>query len=86
MASLAFGFEGPIIHGMWTHARALAALEPRLPSAYSVEASFTKPIPLPAKVGLVTRATRAGYGAAVTDLEGAKPYLLMNVDTSPPRA
>lgn len=84
IASRAFGFEGPIVHGMWTHARALAALEQRLPAAYSVDVSFTKPITLPAKVGLVTKSTRDGYGAAVTDLKGAKPYLLMNVDASPP--
>jgi hypothetical protein len=31
-----FGFPGPIAHGMWTKARALAALEGRLPEAYTV--------------------------------------------------
>jgi hypothetical protein len=64
---------------MWTHARALAALEARLGSAYSVEVSFTKPIPLPAEVGLVTVATSDGHRAAVTDPRGVKPYLIMNV-------
>ena len=51
LAARAFGFARPIVHGMWTHARLLAALEPRLPDAYDVEATFARPILLPAKVG-----------------------------------
>jgi hypothetical protein len=35
---------------MWTKARALAALEGRLPDAYEVDVAFKKPILLPAKV------------------------------------
>ena len=37
LAARAFGFARPIIHGMWTHARLLAAVQPRLPDAYAVE-------------------------------------------------
>ncbi len=44
------GFPGPIAHGMWTKARALAALEGRLPDRFTVEVAFKKPIPLPSKV------------------------------------
>jgi len=44
-----FGFKQPIAHGMWTKARALAALEP-LPDAYTVDVSFKKPIFLPGRV------------------------------------
>jgi hypothetical protein len=44
-----FGFPQAIAHGMWTKARALAALEP-LPDAYTVEVSFKKPIFLPGRV------------------------------------
>ena len=44
------GFRRPIVHGMWTHARALAALEPGLPGAYGVDVAFTRPIGLPGKV------------------------------------
>ena len=33
LAARAFGFDRPLIHGMWTHARLLAALEPRLPES-----------------------------------------------------
>src|SRR5665811_252565 len=40
----AFGFPRAIIQGMWTHARVLAALEPRLPDTYRMDVRFTKPI------------------------------------------
>jgi len=45
-----FGFKSAIAHGMWTTARCLAALEPRLPDAFTVEVAFKKPIFLPGKV------------------------------------
>lgn len=45
-----FGFPRPIIHGMWTHARALAAFGGALPDAYRVDLQFTKPILLPTTV------------------------------------
>jgi hypothetical protein len=48
-----FGFPSAIAHGMWTKARCLAALEPRLPDAYTVEVAFRKPILLPASVSFV---------------------------------
>jgi acyl dehydratase len=44
-----FGFPRPIAHGMWTKAACLAALEPHLPDAYTVDVSFKKPIFLPGK-------------------------------------
>jgi len=44
------GFPGAIAHGMWTKARCLAALESRLPEAFSAEVRFRKPIQLPARV------------------------------------
>lgn len=80
LAARAFGFPRPIIHGMWTHARALAALEGRLPPTYSVDVAFTKPILLPTTVGLTTRPTATGHSAAVTDLSGTKPHLMMTVN------
>jgi MaoC like domain len=45
-----FGFKSAIAHGMWTTARCLAALEPRLADAFTVEVAFKKPIFLPGKV------------------------------------
>jgi len=45
------GFPRAIAHGMWTKARCLAALEQDLPSAFSVDVRFRRPILLPAMVG-----------------------------------
>jgi acyl dehydratase len=49
LTARAFGFKQAIAHGMWTKARALAALEP-LPDAYTVDVQFKKPIFLPSRV------------------------------------
>lgn len=48
------GFPAAIAHGMWTKARALAALEPRLPDAFAVDVRFRRPILLPAKIEFAT--------------------------------
>jgi len=58
-----FGFKSAIAHGMWTQARCLAALEPRLPDAFTVEVAFKKPIFLPGKVEFCEA---DGPGAAFT--------------------
>lgn len=79
LAARAFGFPQPIIHGMWTHARALASLENRLPPSYTVDVAFTKPILLPTTVGLTTQPTATGHRAVVTDRTGTKPHLTMTV-------
>ena len=76
LAARVFGFARPIAHGMWTHARLLAALEPRLPDAYAVEARFARPILLPATVGAWWHQDADGWTAAVTTRDGTKPYLL----------
>jgi acyl dehydratase len=44
------GFPAAIAHGMWTKARCLAALEPRLPDAFTVQVAFRRPILLPGRV------------------------------------
>lgn len=43
----AFGFSSNIAHGMWTKAHCLAALQNKLPDAYTVHVEFKKPILLP---------------------------------------
>jgi acyl dehydratase len=50
LSAKAFGFPTAIAHGMWTNARCLAALHPRLPDSFSTEVRFRKPILLPATV------------------------------------
>ncbi len=49
------GFSAAIAHGMWTKARALAALESRLPDAFAVDVRFRRPILLPARVEFATQ-------------------------------
>lgn len=66
-----FGFPRHIIHGMWTHARALAAFGGALPESYTAKVQFTKPILLPSKVGFVVE----GDAFAVVGKDG-KPKLV----------
>lgn len=71
LTSRLFGFPRPIIHGMWTHSRALAAFGGQLPGAYRVRVQFTKPILLPNKVGFASD----GNAFAVVGTDG-KPRLV----------
>jgi acyl dehydratase len=70
-----FGFPGAIAHGMWTKARALAAIESRLPEFLGVEVQFRKPIVLPARVELTSLDTEAGIELAVRDAKRYTPHL-----------
>jgi acyl dehydratase len=49
-----FGFKRAIAHGMWTKARALAALQGRVASSFTVDVRFGKPLFIPAKVVFAT--------------------------------
>ncbi len=70
-----FGFPRPIAHGMWSKARCLAALESRLPDAYTVDVAFKLPLPLPSTVSFSS--TPAG-DFALHDSRG-RPHLLGTV-------
>lgn len=71
-----FGFPSAIAHGMWTKARCLAALANRLPDAFSVEASFRRPILLPATVEFAEAWAEDGTARfAVRDAEAGTPHL-----------
>lgn len=72
LGARAFGFSGPIAHGMWTLARGLAAMEGRLPATGVIEAEFRRPVPLPSVVAFGTDLRRF----AVTDPGTGKPYLI----------
>ena len=58
LSARAFGFPKAIAHGMWTKARALAAIARsfELPAAYQVQVSFRQPVFLPSAIELVTDA------------------------------
>jgi hypothetical protein len=67
-----FGFPRPIAHGMWTKARCLAALEGRLPGAYTVEVAFKQPILLPSTVRFTSAPAAGGWEFAV---QSKRPHL-----------
>jgi hypothetical protein len=70
-----FGFPTAIAHGMWTKARCLAALDPRLPDRFTVEVEFRKPILLPATVRFSEREDSAGISFAVRGAGKGTPHL-----------
>jgi acyl dehydratase len=76
----AFGFPRAIAHGMWLAARTLAAIEPRLPSAYSVEIDFKAPVSLPATVELEalpgSGPSAGGWELKVHTVSTGKPNLI----------
>ncbi|MES2917707.1 MAG: MaoC/PaaZ C-terminal domain-containing protein [Pseudomonadota bacterium] len=70
-----FGFPRAIAHGMWTKARCLAALESKLPDAFTVDVQFKLPVLLPAKVAFASDDTDSGIAFGVNDLKSGKPHL-----------
>ena len=79
LAAKAFGFPKAIIHGMWTHARVLAALENRLSEAYRMDVRFTKPILLPSSVRFGASVSRDGFDAVVRNRAGDKTHLTARI-------
>jgi acyl dehydratase len=69
------GFPTAIIHGMWTKARCLAALDPHLPERFSVEVSFRKPILLPATVQFAERGHKHEISFSVHGAGKGTPHL-----------
>ncbi|HSR94632.1 MAG TPA: MaoC/PaaZ C-terminal domain-containing protein, partial [Solirubrobacterales bacterium] len=69
------GFPRAIAHGMWTKARCLAALESRLPDAFTVDVRFRKPIPLPARVEFASSADGEEIAFEVRDAKRQTPHL-----------
>jgi acyl dehydratase len=69
------GFPAAIAHGMWTKARCLAALERRLPDAFSVDVRFRKPILLPGKVEFASVDQGEAIAFAVRDAKRSTPHL-----------
>jgi MaoC like domain len=79
-----FGFPRTIVHGMWTKARCLAALESRLADAFAVEVEFRRPILLPSRVAFASAAEGTAIRFAVRDAETGAPHLDGNVDGTAP--
>jgi acyl dehydratase len=79
LTAKAFGFKRAIAHGMWVKARALAALEGRLPERCSVDVGFRKPLLLPSTVTLATAVVDGGWDLAVRDEKAGTEHLVGTV-------
>jgi acyl dehydratase len=75
LSAKAFGFPTAIAHGMWTKARCLAALHPRLPDSFGVEVAFRKPILLPATVQFGEAELPTGVRFSVRGAGKGTPHL-----------
>ena len=73
LSARALGFPRAIAHGMWSKARCLAQLEGGLPSSYTVEARFRKPVLLPGTVGFA--AVDRGEGRVSFAVRSSRPAL-----------
>jgi len=69
------GFPAAIAHGMWTKARVLGRLEPRLPDAFAAEVRFRKPILLPGRVELSSEDSGEQILFSVRDAKRGTPHL-----------
>ncbi len=79
-----FGFRRAIAHGMWTKARAVAALSPQVPfDAAEVEAAFRAPLFLPGQAGLYVGPSGASRDFEVRDAKGARAHLRGRLTLSP---
>ncbi|SOD64015.1 Acyl dehydratase [Streptomyces zhaozhouensis] len=76
-----FGFRRPIAHGMWSTARALAALDEALPEAFTARVRFRAPAPLPSRPTF--RAAELPEGQAF-HLVGEGGRLLLAGEVTPP--
>jgi len=65
LSAKAFGFPTAIAHGMWTAGRALASLQGRTDDAIAYDVEFRKPLRLPSRVDLRTRAVDSGWDLGV---------------------
>jgi hypothetical protein len=60
---------------MWLKARTLAALEGRLPDAYTVDVAFKLPVLLPATLSLAAGTRGDGWTLDVRSAKSGKPHL-----------
>lgn len=82
LTAKAFGFPTNIAHGMWTKAHCLAALQNKLPDAYTVHVEFKKPILLPATTIFGSEASVDGYIFGVKGLKKPVTHVTGLITTS----
>jgi acyl dehydratase len=82
LTAKAFGFPSAIAHGMWLKARTLAALEGRLPDAYTADVAFKLPVLLPATLSLAAGPAGEGWTLDVRSAKSGKPHLAGTVSAT----
>lgn len=70
-----FGFKQPIIHGMWSLARAAAALEKTISYPVKYDVSFKLPVLLPNSVIFAQSENDSGVHFKLLDKNAEKPHL-----------
>lgn len=75
LTARAFGFPRAIAHGMWTQARALALLQPRLPDHGTISTRFERPVLLPSKMTLTSSVDGDRLAFALHDTRRARRHL-----------
>ena len=78
----AFGFPRNIAHGMWTKARALGALQNKLPDAFTIDVEFKKPIFLPSTVVFGNRTDGDVITLGVTSARKPSTHLVGRISPS----
>jgi acyl dehydratase len=76
LAAKAFGMPGTIAHGMWTKARALAALAGRYGPAFTIDVVFKAPVRAPSRAYFHTAAADGGWDAKLVSTKGRDHLLL----------
>ena len=79
LTAKAFGFPSAIAHGMWLKARTLAALQGRLPEAYTAEVAFKLPVLLPATISISAAQDGDACTLDVRSAKSGKPHLTGSV-------
>ncbi len=77
LSARALGMKGAIAHGMYTYARVLGALGPKVPSTGTSRVWFRKPVLLPSTVLL--RSSAAGDLAVLLPGKGPGEHLIVTV-------
>lgn len=78
LAAKAFGFRGRIIHGMYTAARALAAVQVR-DDAFTWDVEFASPVVLPGRVAVRVSTSGAETSVDVWNPRKGKPHMMSTV-------
>lgn len=75
LGAKALGFPTTIVHGMWSKARVLSALEGRLAPAYRVTISFRKPVLIPSTVSFVAQGEAGNYDVSLRNAKKRTEHL-----------